>query len=31
MKYQVGVITLSDKGAAGQRTDESGPLIKSML
>ena len=25
------VITLSDKGAAGQRTDESGPLIAEML
>ena len=31
MKYQVGVITLSDKGAAGQRVDESGPIIKAML
>lgn len=31
MKYQVGVITLSDKGAAGQRQDESGPLIKEIL
>lgn len=31
MKYRVGIITLSDKGAAGQRTDESGPLIRRML
>ncbi|MBQ9961376.1 MAG: hypothetical protein IJP00_05665 [Firmicutes bacterium] len=31
MKYKVGVITLSDKGAAGLRTDESGPLIKEIL
>ena len=30
-KYRVGIITLSDKGAAGQRTDESGPLIRRML
>jgi molybdenum cofactor synthesis domain-containing protein len=27
----VAVITLSDKGAAGGRTDESGPLIAEML
>lgn len=31
MKYRVGIITLSDKGAAGQRRDESGPLIRSLL
>lgn len=31
MEYKVGVITLSDKGAAGLRTDESGPTIKEML
>ena len=31
MKYRVGIITLSDKGAAGQRIDESGPLIWKML
>lgn len=31
MKYRVGIITLSDKGAAGLRTDESGPLIRKML
>ena len=31
MKYKVGIITLSDKGASGQRTDESGPLIRQML
>lgn len=30
-KYRVGIITLSDKGAAGARIDESGPLIKSIL
>lgn len=31
MKYTVGIITLSDKGAAGQREDKSGPAIKEML
>lgn len=30
-KYKVGVITLSDKGAAGKRADESGPLIQEIL
>lgn len=29
--YRVGILTLSDKGAAGQRTDESGALIKDLL
>ena len=29
--YSVAVITLSDKGAAGEREDKSGPLIVSML
>lgn len=29
--YRVGIITLSDKGAAGQRVDESGPLIEALL
>lgn len=31
MKYRVGIITLSDKGSAGLRTDESGPAIRRML
>lgn len=31
MKYTVGIITLSDKGAAGQREDRSGPAIKEIL
>ena len=31
MKYKVGIITLSDKGAAGQREDKSGPLIRQIL
>lgn len=31
MKYKVGIITLSDKGAAGQRVDQSGPLIREIL
>ena len=26
--YTVGIITISDKGAAGQREDKSGPKIK---
>ena len=29
--YRVGILTASDKGAAGARTDESGPLIESLL
>lgn len=29
--YQVGIITLSDKGAAGQREDLSGPAIRDCL
>lgn len=29
--FKAAVITLSDKGAAGKRADESGPLIKKML
>lgn len=29
--FKSAVITLSDKGAAGKRTDESGPLIKRMV
>jgi len=31
MKYKVGIITLSDKGAAGQREDLSGPAIEELL
>lgn len=30
-KYKVAVVTMSDKGAAGQRTDQSGPLIKEIM
>lgn len=30
MSYRIAVITLSDKGAAGERRDESGPLIRQM-
>ncbi|MBS7007771.1 MogA/MoaB family molybdenum cofactor biosynthesis protein [Anaerostipes sp.] len=30
MAYRIAVITLSDKGAAGKRRDESGPLVKEM-
>ncbi|MCL2580399.1 MAG: molybdopterin-binding protein [Oscillospiraceae bacterium] len=30
-KHRVGVLTLSDKGANGERKDESGPLIAEML
>lgn len=29
--YRVGIVTLSDKGASGQREDTSGPLIKDLL
>lgn len=29
--YKVGIITVSDKGAAGQREDQSGPMIESLL
>jgi molybdenum cofactor synthesis domain-containing protein len=29
--YRIGVLTLSDKGAQGQRTDESGPMVGEML
>ena len=31
MKYTVGIITLSDKCAAGKREDKSGPAIREML
>lgn len=30
-KYCIGVLTLSDKGAQGQRVDESGPVVREML
>ncbi len=29
--YCIGVLTLSDKGAQGERLDESGPLVTEML
>ncbi|MGK2905214.1 MAG: MogA/MoaB family molybdenum cofactor biosynthesis protein [Desulfuromonadales bacterium] len=29
--YRIGVLTLSDKGAQGQRVDESGPAVQGML
>lgn len=29
--YQVGIVTVSDKGSAGQREDKSGPMIESLL
>lgn len=31
MSYRVAVITLSDKGAAGVRQDESGPLVRKIV
>lgn len=31
MAYRVAVITLSDKGARGEREDKSGPLIQEMV
>ena len=31
MSYKVGIITASDKGYAGERTDLSGPAIKEIL
>ena len=31
MAYTVGIITLSDKGALGQREDKSGPAIREIL
>lgn len=30
-RFRVGVVTMSDKGAAGLREDESGPLIRRMV
>ena len=29
--FKVAVLTLSDKGAAGEREDKSGPLIKEIV
>jgi len=29
--YRIGIITVSDKGAQGQRVDESGPSIREMV
>ena len=29
--FQVGVLTLSDKGSQGQRVDESGPVVEELL
>ena len=29
--FQIGVLTLSDKGSQGQRVDESGPVVEEML
>ncbi len=29
--YRIGVLTLSDKGSVGQRVDESGPVVQSLL
>lgn len=29
--FQIGVLTLSDKGAQGQRVDESGPVVREIL
>jgi molybdenum cofactor synthesis domain-containing protein len=31
LKFKIAIITVSDKGAAGQREDLSGPAIKEML
>lgn len=31
IKYQVGILTLSDKGSKGERTDESGQILSSMV
>ncbi|MBW6508936.1 MAG: MogA/MoaB family molybdenum cofactor biosynthesis protein [Desulfuromonadales bacterium] len=30
-RYRIGILTLSDKGARGERIDESGPLLSSMV
>jgi molybdenum cofactor synthesis domain-containing protein len=29
--FRIGVLTLSDKGAQGQRVDESGPVVRELL
>lgn len=29
--YRVGIVTVSDKGAAGEREDKSGPMIAALL
>lgn len=29
--FQIGVLTLSDKGSQGQRVDESGPVVEELL
>jgi molybdopterin adenylyltransferase len=29
--YHIGILTLSDKGALGQRLDESGPVVRDIL
>jgi len=29
--FQIGVLTLSDKGSHGQRVDESGPVVEELL
>lgn len=29
--FQIGVLTLSDKGSQGQRADESGPVVEELL
>ena len=31
MKYTAAVITVSDKGARGERKDTSGPAVRAML
>lgn len=31
IKYKIGILTLSDKGARGERIDESGPLLSQMV
>lgn len=30
-EFRIGILTLSDKGAAGQRVDESGPVLQTLL
>ena len=30
-RYKIGILTLSDKGARGERIDESGPLLGQMV